>query len=75
MNTILGAWSLGIGGGLEGEGVHGDSTGRFRGVIGSRNGVASPEDVIGAGPLWTVDQHVMWPEDQSINRLYCFSQL
>ena len=48
MNTISGAWSLGIGGGLEGEGVHRDSAGRFGGVIGSGNGVASPEDVIGA---------------------------
>ena len=48
MNTILGAWSLGIGGGSEGQGVHRDSTGRFGGVIGSGNGVASPEDVIGA---------------------------
>ena len=51
MKVILGAWRLGIGGGSEGEGIHGDSTGRFRGVIGSGNGVASPEDVIGAGPL------------------------
>ena len=45
MNTISGAWSLGIGGGSE---VHGESTGRFRGVTGSGNGVASPEDVVGA---------------------------
>ena len=51
MNAISEAWSLGIGGGLEGGGVHRDSAGRFRGVIGSSNGVASPEDVVGAGPL------------------------
>ena len=50
MNAILGAWSLGIGGGLEGEGVRRDSAGRFEGVIGSGNGVASPEDIVGAGP-------------------------
>ena len=48
MNAIFGAWSLGIGGGSEGVGVHGHSAGRFGGVIGSGNGVASPEDVIGA---------------------------
>ena len=59
----------------ESGGIHGDSAGRFGGVIGSGNEVASPEDVVGAGPLWTVDWNVMWPEDQSINRLYCFSQL
>ena len=75
MKAILGAWSLGIGGGLEGEGIRGDATGRYGGVIGSSNGFASPEDVIGAGPLWTADRNVMWPEDQSINGLYCFSQL
>ena len=51
IKAISGAWSLGIGGGLEGEGICGDSAGRFRGVIGSSNGVASPKDVIGAGPL------------------------
>ena len=51
MKAILGAWSLGIGGGLESGGIHGDSAGRFRGVIGSGNEVASPEDVVGAGPL------------------------
>ena len=51
MKAISRAWSLGIGGGSEGEGIHGDSTGRFRGVIGSSNEVASPEDVVGAGPL------------------------
>ena len=75
IKVISGAWSLGIGGGSEGEGIHGDSAGRFGGVIGSGNGVASPEDIVGAGPLWTADQNVMWPEDQSINGLYCFSQL
>ena len=51
MKAISGAWSLGIGGGSEGEGVCEDSAGRFGGVIGSGNGVASPEDVVGAGPL------------------------
>ena len=51
MNAISGAWSLEIGGGSEGEGVCRDSTGRFGGVIGSGNGVASPEDIVGAGPL------------------------
>ena len=28
MKVISGAWSLGMGGGSEGEGVHGDSAGR-----------------------------------------------
>ena len=48
MNMILGAWSLEIGEGSEVEGVCGDSAGRFWGVIGSGNGVASPEDIVGA---------------------------
>ena len=51
MKAILGAWSLGIGGGSESGGVHRDSAGRFGGVIDSGNGVASPEDIVGAGPL------------------------
>ena len=51
MKVISGAWSLGIGGGSESGGIRGDSAGRFGGVIGSGNEVASPEDVVGAGPL------------------------
>ena len=51
MKAISGAWSLGIGGGSESGGIRGDSAGRFGGVIGSGNEVASPEDVVGAGPL------------------------
>jgi hypothetical protein len=52
------------------------STREFRGIRdGSHNGVASPEDVEGAGPLWTVGRKAMWFVDQSINRLYCLNQL
>jgi hypothetical protein len=51
-------------------------TGEFGGFgDGSCNGVASPEDVDGAGPLWTVGQKAMWFVDQSINGLYCLNQL
>jgi hypothetical protein len=54
MKEISGALDLGVGGGSEnaevrgvGDGV-GISSGRFGGVVGSGNGVASPEDVGGA---------------------------
>jgi hypothetical protein len=51
-------------------------TGEFGGIgDGSHNGVASPEDVDGAGPLWTVGWKAMWFVDQSINRLFCLNQL
>jgi hypothetical protein len=65
--------------GVDSSGVHqisGISAGEFRVVrVGSRSGAASPEGVDGAGPLWSVDWKVMWFLDQSINRLYCCSQL
>jgi hypothetical protein len=65
--------------GVDGSGVHrisGISAGEFRVVrVGSRSRAASPEGVDGAGPLWSVDWKVMWFLDQSINRLYCCSQL
>jgi hypothetical protein len=52
------------------------SAGEFGVVrVGSRSGAASPEGVDGAGPLWSVDWKVMWFLDQSINGLYCRSQL
>jgi hypothetical protein len=52
------------------------STGEFGGIgDGSHNGVASPKDIDGAEPLWTVGQKAMWFVDQSINRLYCLNQL
>ena len=59
-----------------GSGRTGVSTGEF-GVVrgGSRSGTASPEGVDSAGPLWSVDWKVMWFLDQSINGLYCRSQL
>ena len=59
-----------------GSGRTGVSTGEFRVVRGgSRRGTASPDGVDGAGPLWSVDWKVMWFLDQSINGLYCHSQL
>jgi hypothetical protein len=53
--------------------ISGISAGEFRVVrAGSRSGAASPEGVDGAGPIgWKV----MWFLDQSINGLYCHSQL
>jgi hypothetical protein len=65
--------------GVDGLGVHrtsGISAGEFGVVrVGSHSRAASPEGVDGAGPLWSVDWKVMWFLDQSINRLYCRSQL
>jgi hypothetical protein len=65
--------------GVDGLGVHqisGISAGEFRVVrVGSCSRAASPEGVNGAGPLWSVDWKVMWFLDQSINGLYCHSQL
>jgi hypothetical protein len=65
--------------GVNGSGVHqisGISTGEFGVVrVGSYSGAASLEGVDGAGPLWSVDWKVMWFLDQSINGLYCCSQL
>jgi hypothetical protein len=65
--------------GVDGSGVRrisGISAGEFGVVrVGSHSGAASPEGVNGAGPLWSVDWKVMWFLDQSINRLYCRSQL
>jgi hypothetical protein len=65
--------------GVDGSGVRrisGISVGEFGVVrVGSRSGAASPEGVDGAGPLWSVDWKVMWFLDQSINGLYCRSQL
>jgi hypothetical protein len=65
--------------GVDGLGVcriSGISAGEFRVVrVGSHSGAASPEGVNSAGPLWSVDWKVMWFLDQSINRLYCCSQL
>jgi hypothetical protein len=64
---------------VDGSGVRrisGISAGEFGVVrVGSRSGAASPEGVDGAGPLWSVDWKVMWFLDQSINGLYCRSQL
>jgi hypothetical protein len=64
---------------VDGSGVRrisGISAGEFGVVrVGSRSRAASPEDVDGAGPLWSVDWKVMWFLDQSINGLYCHSQL
>jgi hypothetical protein len=71
-------------GGLEVHGVDGLGVRRMSGIsagefgvvrVGSRSRAASPEGVDGAGPLWSVDWKVMWFLDQSINRLYCRSQL
>jgi hypothetical protein len=65
--------------GVDGLGVRqisGISAGEFRVVrVGSRSGAASLEGVDSAGPLWSVDWKVMWFLDQSINGLYCHSQL
>jgi hypothetical protein len=62
--------------GLRVRRISGISAGEFGVVrVGSRSGAASPEDVDSAGPLWSVDWKVMWFLDQSINRLYCRSQL
>jgi hypothetical protein len=65
--------------GVDGSGVRqisGISTGEFGVVrVGSRSSAASLEGVDSAGPLWSVDWKVMWFLDQSINRLYCRSQL
>jgi hypothetical protein len=65
--------------GVDGSGVRwisGISAGEFGVVrVGSCSGAASPEGVDSAGPLWSVDWKVMWFLDQSINGLYCHSQL
>jgi hypothetical protein len=65
--------------GVDGLGVcqiSGISTGEFGVVrVGSHSRAASLEGVDGAGPLWSVDWKVMWFLDQSINGLYCCSQL
>jgi hypothetical protein len=37
--------------------------------------VLRQDPINGAGPLWSVDWKVMWFLDQSINGLYCRSQL
>jgi hypothetical protein len=64
---------------VDGSGVRwisGISTGEFGVVrVGSRSRTASLEGVDGTGPLWSVDWKVMWFLDQSINGLYCCSQL
>jgi hypothetical protein len=64
---------------VDGSGVcqiSGISAGEFRVVrAGSHSGAASPEGVDCAEPLWSVDWKVMWFLDQSINGLYCCSQL
>jgi hypothetical protein len=63
-------------GGLEVCRISGSSAGEFGVVrVGSCSGAASLEGVDGAGTLWFVDWRVMWFLDQSINRLYCHSQL
>ena len=36
---------------------------------------ALPGDVRGAGPLCSAERKEIWPVDQSINGLYCLSQL
>ena len=46
-----------------------------RGSDGSGSGAASSGDVWGARPLYSGEQKEIWPLDQSINRLYCLSQL
>ena len=46
-----------------------------RGSDGSGSGTASLGDVWGAGPLYSGERKEIWPLDQSINRLYCLSQL
>ena len=49
---------------------------RFRrGSDGSGSGTASLGDVWGAGSLYSGEQKEIWPLDQSINGLYCLSQL
>jgi hypothetical protein len=56
--------------------ISGISAGEFGVVrVGSHSRAASPEGVNCAGPLWSVDWKVMWFLDQSINGLYCHSQL
>jgi hypothetical protein len=63
-------------GGLGVRQISGISAGEFGVVrVGSRSRAASPEGVDGAGPLWSVDWKVMWFLNQSINGLYCCSQL
>jgi hypothetical protein len=63
-------------GGLGVRWISGISAGQFRVVrVGSHSGAASLEGVNSAGPLWPVDWKVMWFLDQSINGLYCCSQL
>jgi hypothetical protein len=70
-------------GGSEVHRVDGSGVRRISGIstafrvvrVGSRSGAASSEGVNGAGPLWSVDWKVMWFLDQSINGLYCRSQL
>ena len=34
-----------------------------------------PGDIRGAGPLYSAERKETWPVDQSINGLYCLSQL
>ena len=46
-----------------------------RGSDGSGSRTASPGDVWGAGPLYPGEQKEIWSLDQSINGLYCLSQL
>ena len=46
-----------------------------RGSDGSGSGAASPGDVWGAGLLYSGERKEIWPLDQSINGLYCLSQL
>ena len=45
------------------------------GSDGSGSGTASPGDVWGAGPLYSGEWKEIWPLDQSIDGLYCLSQL
>ena len=46
-----------------------------RGSDGSGRISALPGDVRGAGPLYSAEWKEIWPVEQSINRLYCLSQL
>ena len=46
-----------------------------RGSDGSGRISVLPGDIRGAGPLYLAEWKEIWPVDQSINRLYCLSQL
>ena len=62
--------------GILGVGISADIQSEIRrGSDGSGRISALPGDVRGAGPLCSAEQKEIWPVDQSINGLYCLSQL